>query len=84
MTKEFGGCQFLRYRTAVYGNERFVATLAKLMNTVCHIFFTCSARTVDEYGHISRSYQAYIIVELLGSITFSFQIGTTSFCCLFG
>ena len=82
MTKEFGGCQFLRYRTAVYGNERFVATLAKLMNTVCHIFFTCSARTVDVFDEGFDCPDVEFIQ--MARPTLSLQIGTTSFCCLFG
>ena len=80
MTEKFGSSQFFGDRSTIYGNKRFVVSFAKLMNTVRHILFSCSAGTVDKYGHIGRSNQTYIIVELFGCITFSFQIGTMIFC----
>ena len=80
MTEKFGSSQFFGDRSTIYGNKRFIVSFAKLMNTVRHILFSCSAGTVDKYGHIGRSYQTYIIVELFGCITFSFQISTMIFC----
>ena len=80
MTEKLGSRQFFRDRATIYGNKRLIASFAKLVNTVCHILFSSSAGAVDKYGHIGRSYQAYIIVELFGCVTFSFQIGTVVFC----
>ena len=72
MTEELRSRQFFRDGAAVYSDKRLIASFAKLVNAVRHIFFSGSAETVDEYGHIGRGYQANVIVELLGCVTFSF------------
>ena len=40
-----------------------------------YILFSRSTGTVDQDWHVGGSYQADIVIELFGSITFSFQIG---------
>ena len=72
-------CQFFGDGTAIYGNERFIVPLAELVDAVCYIFLSRSARTIDKNGHISRSYQTYIIIKLFGGVTLSFQIRVLPF-----
>lgn len=67
----------------VDGNERLTSTLAELMDTVGYIFLTRSTGTIDQYRHRGGGNQSYIIIELFGCITLSFQIvGRRSVACI--
>ena len=71
--EEFGGSKFFRYRAAVDGNKRFSVPLAKLMDAVGYILFSCSARTGNQHRHLGRGYQPHIVEQLMRGFAFSFQ-----------
>ena len=84
MSEEFRCGKFFRDGATVDGDERLSGTLAELMDAVGYILFTRSAGTIDQYRHCGGGNQSYIIIKLLGGITFSFQIvGRRSTACIF-
>ena len=74
MPEKFRRGQVFRDRSAVNSNKRGFLTVALFVNTAGNILFPRTARTGNQYRHICRSNQTYMLVELAGSLALSLHI----------
>ncbi|KJU83929.1 hypothetical protein MBAV_003878 [Candidatus Magnetobacterium bavaricum] len=57
--------QFAGYCTAVYGDKRFVQSVAAVVDCLCHKFLTCTAFAIDKYRRVRVSHLIYCGMQLL-------------------